>query len=123
MRLTYIALALVLTACGGRGDSGGGPSVSRGSPSGGGSKIVMTDNTFTPDAVTVSPGTAVALQLENKGIAEHTFTLKEGGVNVDVTVGAGGTGVAGFTAPKVGSYKWVCKIHESVGMVGTLTVT
>lgn len=115
--LTVVALfALLAAACGGGSDAGddtGGDS--------GGQSITLEalDNEFEPAEFEVSAG-EVEITLDNTGQAEHNFANEELGIDEDVAAGEQTT----FTVDaQPGTYDFVCKYHESLGMVGTMTVT
>lgn len=50
----------------------------------------------------------------------HTFTVDD--LGIDVSVDAGSPETLTFTFDKPGVYELVCVPHESLGMVGTITV-
>ena len=91
---------------------------------------------FNPATLSAPAGAQVNLTFKNGGGLEHNFvivtndtdplTVTEadafGGINIG-TVSAGGEKVYTFTAPVVGTYKYVCTIpgHAAGGMVGTFT--
>jgi plastocyanin len=89
---------------------------------GGKIEVDMTDNAFSPVTITAKAGDRVTLELKNKGTALHNFTIKDADKSA-VDVKAGDEDELSFTAPKAGSYAFVCKYHESLGMKGTLTVS
>ena len=74
---------------------------------------------FKPNNITVKVNKTVKVNYTNKG--EHTFTLDEFGVNVNLAP-EGGT--FGFIPTKTGTFQFYCDIggHRQAGMVGTLTV-
>jgi plastocyanin len=78
------------------------------------------DNEFTPKAASVAAG-KVSFQMKNVGLAPHTFTSAD--LGVDVNVNPGKTGKVEIADAKPGTYKFVCKYHETAGMTGELTVT
>lgn len=96
--------------------------------------IRMTDDMiFSPSNVTVSVGDTVAWV--NDGVLPHTSSDSPGLAAVDIhnvlpdgaTPWDSGTLASGerfsvvFDRP--GDYTYLCRIHETAGMVGTLTVT
>jgi plastocyanin len=65
--------------------------------------IEAKDNlTFTPDRITVKPGQTVELTLVNSGRLDHTFSVPE--LNIEVQMRGGETNKIAFTAPKAGEY-------------------
>jgi plastocyanin len=96
--------------------SGGSPS----SAPAGAPEIDAKDNEFVPKNLTVNAGD-VTITMKNTGAAPHTFTLAD--PKVDVNVDAGKSAEIVLTGLKAGTYKFVCKYHESLGMTGELTVT
>lgn len=78
-----------------------------------------TGDRFSPSALTLRSGDYV-LVTDRDPLAPHNFTVRALGVRSG-DMGQGDTFRYRFTAP--GSYAFVCTIHESAGMTGTLTVT
>jgi plastocyanin len=118
---------LALTACGG-GDEAGTPTSPPGattdSPSptateaSGETRIAMQDNVFQPNTLTVASG--AELELDNEGQNPHTFTID--GEDVDTQVNAGENAKVTLDLA-AGTYDFVCRFHQSLGMTGTLTVS
>lgn len=81
--------------------------------------VSMTDNVFTPTTASINTGDSV--KWTNNGSNVHTSTgdaplsLWDSG-----TVGVGGTFTFAFTAG--GKYKYHCTFHQSLGMIGTVSV-
>jgi len=138
--LGFVVLALVGAACGksatasenGGGSSGNGSGASTGSSGtsgsgyggGGGSMVATTvlegpDNgfTFSPSTVTVHQGQAITLT--NVSDTAHTFTVT--GQGIDIETMPGKTDKVTIDLPP-GTYPFVCRFHESMGMKGTLVV-
>ena len=115
---TALVLGLFLGACGGdmeRTDTSAPPA-----PAGGGDSISLSavDNEFEPAELSVGSG-EITVDFTNDGETVHTFTSEELGFdsgNVDPGESASVT----FTAPD-GPIEFVCTIHESTGMVGTIS--
>jgi plastocyanin len=78
------------------------------------------DNEFVPKTVNAAAGT-ITITFKNTGASPHTFTSAD--LKVDVNANAGQTTTITIKDAKAGAYKFVCKYHESVGMVGDITVT
>jgi plastocyanin len=88
---------------------------------------------FVPDTVTIASGDTV--NWTNSGLVTHTVTFDPGqAVNKeDVALPAGaapfGSGdmeedaTFSHTFTVKGTYKYVCKYHETMGMVGTVIVS
>jgi plastocyanin len=137
--LGFVVLALVGAACGksatasesGGSSSGGGSGTSTGSSGtsggngyGGGAMMATTvlegpDNgfTFSPSTVTVHQGQAITLT--NVSDTAHTFTVT--GQGIDIETMPGKTDKVTIDLPP-GTYPFVCRFHESMGMKGTLVV-
>ncbi|MFC1405610.1 MULTISPECIES: cupredoxin domain-containing protein [Streptacidiphilus] len=77
---------------------------------------MISDFTFAPSALTVSPGQTVTVV--NHDSSTHTVTAGDKSFDTgDIAPGKSGS----FTAPtKPGSYPYICTIHQF--MHGTLTV-
>ena len=78
------------------------------------------DNFFSPNTLMGSADQKLTLTIDNKGAAVHTFTIQS--ENVDVTLMPGTSQTVKVTFPKSGSTQFVCRFHESMGMVGQLQV-
>lgn len=78
------------------------------------------DNEFAPAAFSVPAGD-VEIVMENTGASPHTFTQAD--LKVDVNADAGKKATIKLKDLKPGTYHFVCKYHESLKMVGDLTVT
>jgi plastocyanin len=146
--LGFVVLALVGAACGkaatasesGGSGSGGGSGTSTGSSGGsggsrtsggggyggggGGGMMATTvlegpNNgfTFSPSTVTVNQGQTITLV--NVSDTPHTFTVT--GQGIDVETMPGKTAEVTIDLPS-GTYPFVCRFHESMGMKGTLVV-
>ena len=144
----FVVLALVAAACGSKaaaneGTSGGGggtttspttgPTGSSGGSgytggggygAGGGGMTATTvmegpgnSFTFSPSTVTVKKGQTITL--DNVSSTAHTFTVT--GQSIDVETQPGKTAQVTIDLPP-GTYPFVCRFHESMGMMGTLVV-
>ena len=78
------------------------------------------DNFFSPNTLNGSAGQKLNLTITNLGAATHTFTISSEGV--DVLLAPGTSQTVEVTFPKSGSTQFVCRFHESMGMVGQLQV-
>ncbi|MER6164404.1 cupredoxin domain-containing protein [Streptomyces violaceorubidus] len=116
------ACALVLTTllgCSNGGGGGGGETASTttGPSAGSGTQVTISDFTFQPASLTVSPGATITVV--NDDTTTHTLTATKGGAfdTGDIDPGKSAT----FTAPsKPGDFPYDCTIHPF--MKGTLTV-
>ena len=144
----FVVLALVAAACGSKaaaneGASGGGGGTTTGSTTGptgssggsgynggggyggGGGGMTATtvmegpgnSFTFSPSTVTVKQGETITL--DNVSSTAHTFTVT--GQSIDVETQPGMTAQVTIDLPP-GTYPFVCRFHESMGMTGTLVV-
>jgi len=73
--------------------------------------------TFSPSTVTVNQGQAITLS--NVSDTAHTFTVT--GQSIDIETMPGKTAKVTIDLPP-GTYPFVCRFHESMGMKGTLVV-
>ena len=83
--------------------------------------VEMTSFKFSPEDFVFKAGDVVEFQLLSKDI-EHTFTVKELGINWHLR--GGGSQEERFKFSTRGEYRLVCVIlgHEAAGMVGTVIV-
>lgn len=97
--------------------------------------VVMVDNRFEPDHITLHAGQTYELRLENHGTDLHEFTaptffkaarvrdkklLSNGGT--DVVVQSGKSVRVLLIAPAKGHYDLTCADHDWDGMVGSIIV-
>jgi plastocyanin len=107
LSLCLVAAAFGLAACGGSDDE---PSAAQ---AGGGDKVAVADNSFTPASIDVAVGDTVTF--ENEGQIAHTVT----GDDFDSASLAPGDTFT-FKASEKGSFSYVCTFHP--GMQGTIEV-
>jgi plastocyanin len=81
-------------------------------------EIEMYDNFFEPTILEGKPGQKVTIELKNEGKAAHTFTISE--QSVDQEVEPADEAEVDITFPESGELTFVCRFHESSGMVGAL---
>ena len=93
-----------------------------GTPPGQVVNVIQTENpyVFMPDAYTFELGTTYSLVFEPPG-EFHTFNVDE--LGIEIFVNAGETVQQDITPSTAGSFKLYCVPHESLGMVGTITVS
>ena len=82
--------------------------------------VRMEDNFFDPANIPIEPGTTVTWV--QSGNNPHTTTSYDGLWNSGF-IGGGSGGTFSFTFEEPGTYDYFCIPHESVGMVGGVTVT
>jgi plastocyanin len=83
-------------------------------------EIELYDNYFEPTVLEGKPGQKVELELKNEGNAAHTFTISD--QMVDKEVQPGDETETEVTFPQSGQLEFVCKFHQSSGMIGALHV-
>jgi plastocyanin len=98
----------------------GGPQSTAPAEAGGTINLEAKDNEFAPKDLTAKAGD-ITIAVKNTGVGPHTFTNAD--LGADQNVDAGKSTEIKLTGVKPGTYKFVCKYHESLGMTGTLTVT
>ena len=137
--LGIVALALVAAACGNNASAstsggttttptptptpspsygGGGGSPSYGMPPSNAKTVVEGPGNsfaFMPPTITVTRG--ATLKLQNVSDTAHTFTVT--GQGIDVETMPGKTAKVTIDLP-LGTYPFVCRFHESMGMKGDL---
>ena len=77
------------------------------------------DYAFAPAELAFSVGETVTFKMTSQN-EFHSFTVDD--LGIDMEVEAGETGTLNFTFDKAGTYELICIPHESLGMVGTITV-
>ena len=82
--------------------------------------VRMEDNFFEPANITVEPGTTVTWV--QSGDNPHTTTSYDGMWDSGMIEG-GTDGTFSFTFEEPGTYDYFCIPHESMGMIGSVTVT
>ncbi|MGZ8565950.1 MAG: cupredoxin domain-containing protein [Actinomycetota bacterium] len=80
--------------------------------------VVMSNFFFDPDEITVTSGDDLSL-FNASASSSHSFTVT--GQSIDVIVELQ-TEASATIDLEAGTYPFVCKFHESAGMVGTLVV-
>ena len=82
--------------------------------------VRMEDNFFDPANITVEPGTTVTWV--QSGNNAHTTTSYDGLWDSGLIEGGSG-GTFSFTFEEPGTFDYFCIPHESLGMIGSVTVT
>lgn len=82
--------------------------------------VELHDDFFQPKEITIPQGKKTVFWLKNKGLKDHTFTIKE--LDVDVEVKPGVEKMVTIEPEKSGTFQLICRFHEKEGMVGTVTV-
>jgi plastocyanin len=82
--------------------------------------VRMEDNFFDPANITVEPGTTVTWV--QSGNNPHTTTSYDGLWDSGMMEGGSGETFS-FTFEEPGTFDYFCIPHESLGMIGTVTVT
>lgn len=100
------AVALLGAACGGGGEGGDGPTTG---------SVTMRDNEFDPGDFTASSDT---ITVTNEGMAVHTFTVEDGGI--DEQVQAGDSAEVDLSGLEAGTHDLTCTLHPE--MTGSVTV-
>ena len=134
--VAVLVFVLAVTACGGYGGDNGDESEGGTTTIGGMSaslhgtkdvsgetgkvEIEMYDDYFEPTVLKGEPGQMVTLELKNEGERAHTLTISDKGIDEEVQ--PGDEAEADVTFPQSGELAFVCRFHESKGMVGALEV-
>ena len=91
-------------------------SAAEGAPAG----VTMMDNFYEPNCVAVS--STQPITLTNAGNLDHTFTVGDGDIDIEVEPGDDTTTDETGTDLAAGTYRFFCRYHEADGMVGTIVV-
>lgn len=82
--------------------------------------VELHDNYFEPKEIRIAKGEKTKIWLKNKGVNDHTFTVEELGVDVELKPGV--EKMVTVEPQKAGTFKVICRFHEKEGMTGTLSV-
>jgi plastocyanin len=82
--------------------------------------VELNDDFFNPKVISIPNGKTTTLILKNVGQREHTFTVKELGIDAEVQPGKEKT--ITVTPKKPGTYELICQYHFKEGMVGQVIV-
>lgn len=122
MRVLGAAVVAASASCGGGGDAGAttGPSGGGGGNNGGGgpvatSSVTVSDDLFSPKAITIAPGTTVTWTWSGAA-SLHNVTFTDGTTSGDK--GAGSTYTRTFAT--AGTFTYLCTLHA--GMTGSVVV-
>jgi uncharacterized cupredoxin-like copper-binding protein len=83
-------------------------------------EIELNDDYFSPKDITIPNEKTTTVLLKNKGKKEHTFTVKELGIDTEVQPGKEKT--ITVKPKKSGTYELICRYHFQEGMVGKVIV-
>lgn len=106
-----LALIVGLAGCGGGSSDG----VTNPPPPPPANTINLSDNYFNPTSKTVAVGTTVTWNWTTP--TTHSVTFADGPAS-----GNKSSGAYTRTSNAAGTYTYVCTIHQSVGMTGSITV-
>lgn len=82
--------------------------------------VELNDDFFNPDVITLPNEETTILLLQNKGMKEHTFTVKR--LAIDVELQPVEEKKISIKPEKTGTYELICRYHEKEGMVGEVVV-
>ena len=82
--------------------------------------VTMMDNFFEPPCIAIS--STQQITFANSGTQLHNFSVSDGDIDVDVEPGEEATTDETGTDMPAGTYRFVCKYHQELGMIGTLVV-
>ncbi|WP_419887534.1 cupredoxin domain-containing protein [Neobacillus niacini] len=83
-------------------------------------EVQLNDNYFNPKVITIPNGKPTTLILKNVGKREHTFTVKD--LRIDVEIQPGKEKTIIVKPDKPGTYELICSYHFNEGMVGKVIV-
>jgi uncharacterized cupredoxin-like copper-binding protein len=83
--------------------------------------VDLVDIAFSPPDISVKANEPTKVNLTNKGLSDHTFTVKDLGIDEKLAPGEQKQITINASA---GNYEIICEIpgHAAAGMVGKLTV-
>jgi len=82
--------------------------------------IQAEDFFFSPTFVKATAGATVAIDFENEGKNQHTFTIDS--LSVDKEVAPGQEVTINLRLPAGGTVTWYCRFHKNSGMQGAFVV-
>ncbi len=83
-------------------------------------EVELNDDYFNPKVITIPNGKTTTLILKNVGKREHTFTVKD--LRIDVEVQPGQEKTITVKPEKSGTYDLICRYHFNEGMAGQVIV-
>jgi plastocyanin len=83
-------------------------------------EVDLNDNKFNPSVITIPNGMTTTLILKNKGVKEHTFTVEQLGIDVEIQPGQEKT--ITVQPKQAGTYELICRYHFREGMIGKVIV-
>lgn len=98
----------------------GDPRTTGAAAPGGTIELEAKDNEFVPKTIEAKAG-AITIEMKNTGALPHTFT--NAALKADVNADGGKTASINLTDVAPGTYKFICKYHEALNMVGELKVS
>jgi plastocyanin len=81
--------------------------------------VDLVNDAFRPQTIEAGAGRRLVLELNNKGLSEHTFTLPDRDVDVVLDRGQGKT-VSVELPDGRGELRFVCRFHNASGMHGRI---
>jgi nitrous-oxide reductase len=92
-------------------------------PEGGTAEVVGNQFRYDPPALSISSSGSTTIQLVNRDVVEHDYTIDE--LDIQIAAAVGSTGEATLSDIAPGTYRVHCTIpgHEAAGMVASLVVT
>jgi plastocyanin len=92
-------------------------------PEGGTAEVIGNQFKYDPPALSISSAGSTTIQLVNRDVVEHDYTIDE--LDIQIAAAVGSTGEATLSDIAPGTYRVHCTIpgHEAAGMVGSLVVT
>lgn len=81
--------------------------------------VDLVNDAFRPETIEADAGRKLVLELDNKGLSEHSFTLPDG--DVDVVLDRGQAETVTIEVPDGrGELRFVCRFHSASGMRGRI---
>jgi plastocyanin len=87
---------------------------------GGTIEMEMDEDYFGPSVLKGPPGATVTIELENEGVREHNFSVREQGI--DLTCGVRSRDEVEVVFPRSGLLAFTCKFGDRSGMRGAFVV-
>ena len=125
MRRLVPMTAVFLLVCAGCGNDDDKPSRTVTTESGTAVHVVADEYSFDPDAIVLTGGGQLRIELENQGTLAHDLRVFDGGAELGGTdTFTGGKTKSATVRLEPGTYEFVCTVgdHAELGMKGKLTV-